>query len=1162
MDPSSVPVESSPVEASKEETQLDEQLNEKQENTPFPISVQPLDGKAKITLQVSTQDNVQDVRQFLFETPETCFMTHYQLVLNGNVVNDYVDIASLNIGEGAVLEMQTVPLDERHIRAHVRRLQDLMTPPSLNLAPSVYAKLQKDLDKSEKPQKKKKGSKGKQTEEPTPKVREPVQLTPLGKPLSLNDYYPKGFFSPPSALVLKSMNYTGWNPPPAPRKLAGDILYIEAVLASGQTISITASVRGYSINASTATAFHPHPTGKRYSTLVALLEEASIEFRRGFERMIKESFIEHPFEYTPVPFPSIPWLTKSLDHTFNVGRAESFLQAQFPLDSERGQLRDWNEEYQNCKELPNETFPDKLIRDRALYRINIDFVEAATNGAIAIVNGGVSPINPMDEPKGHMYVWNNIFFSFAVDGRDTYKEMGGDRAVYCSFNNDLQGIKILNKVDIKGLHTLITAIIDYKGHRLCAQGIIPGILQREQTSTVVYGSVDNGKTILSDDQFHGLMKEVSKELHLKECVVIDESGKESLICAPVETKGIKGTDGRKYVLDLVRMAPRDANFEGKAHTLTVLRHELVRSWIEHLRSEKREERILKARQSQDPEEFKKLEEEEITIDLALNPNVMCGYNIKAESTDIQADEQLLKQLASHLVDVVIPEMINGFIYFLSLPVDGSTLSSIMHSRGINLRYLGKVAELSQKFPLISDIAVREMICRACKNVLRSHLRVVEPYNLSAFIAHFLNEFFAINSKKTQLNGHANGKKSKNNQNNDKSQFPNITSQSIWTEISNMIKQRYQYKLDASSVNPELVRSIPTLRAICQKVGIQLEVKDYDLANFPFEVSNVIDLHPVVKQLSPESREGKGLLEQGKILLSQDRIDLAYELLSESLSIFHQVYGVNHRDTANAYANLALVLHSAKETHLALEHQQKAVIINERVLGTDHHDTIHSYGNLGLFYSAMTEPEPALTYLNHANYLGRLISGSDHPDTAATFVNIAVVLQESDRFTEAIEYLFAAATCYERLLGPNNAQNAGINHAIAQAYGALGQFKEALEYEKKNYQFLEVTLGPNSPQTVESGKFLTTWTTKAVLAQRTLNAMQKPQGISRDVRESIQRMSKEQSQLRGERKTAGGVDPSTPMWEQPLSDVLSYLGEAKQGLKQRNQKSLMTPSRKK
>ena len=33
----------------------------------------------------------------------------------------------------------------------------------------------------------------------------------------------------------------------------------------------------------------------------------------------------------------------------------------------------WNEEYQSCRELPSATLPERLLRDRTLYRIMTDY---------------------------------------------------------------------------------------------------------------------------------------------------------------------------------------------------------------------------------------------------------------------------------------------------------------------------------------------------------------------------------------------------------------------------------------------------------------------------------------------------------------------------------------------------------------------------------------------------------------------------------------------------------------------------------------------------------------------------------------------------------------------------------------------------------------------
>lgn len=56
-------------------------------------------------------------------------------------------------------------------------------------------------------------------------------------------------------------------------------------------------------------------------------------------------------------------------------------------------------------------------------------------------------------------------------------------------------------VDLPGLYTLGTVVMDYRGYRVTAQSIIPGILEREQEQSVVYGSIDFGKTVISHHKY-------------------------------------------------------------------------------------------------------------------------------------------------------------------------------------------------------------------------------------------------------------------------------------------------------------------------------------------------------------------------------------------------------------------------------------------------------------------------------------------------------------------------------------------------------------------------------------------------------------------------------------------------------------------------------------
>lgn len=62
-------------------------------------------------------------------------------------------------------------------------------------------------------------------------------------------------------------------------------------------------------------------------------------------------------------------------------------------------------------------------------------------------------------------------------------------------NCDFRNLRILHRLDIPDLHLLNAALIDYKGRRVIAQSIIPGILNSDHSNCTQYGSIDEGKTI-------------------------------------------------------------------------------------------------------------------------------------------------------------------------------------------------------------------------------------------------------------------------------------------------------------------------------------------------------------------------------------------------------------------------------------------------------------------------------------------------------------------------------------------------------------------------------------------------------------------------------------------------------------------------------------------
>ena len=84
-----------------------------------------------------------------------------------------------------------------------------------------------------------------------------------------------------------------------------------------------------------------------------------------------------------------------------------------------GQTRDWNEELQTTRELPRKHLPERLIRERTIFKVHSDFVVAATRGAMSVIDGNIMAINPGEDTK---YVCLSLFaiFNMFLNDISTY----------------------------------------------------------------------------------------------------------------------------------------------------------------------------------------------------------------------------------------------------------------------------------------------------------------------------------------------------------------------------------------------------------------------------------------------------------------------------------------------------------------------------------------------------------------------------------------------------------------------------------------------------------------------------------------------------------------------------------------------------------------------
>ena len=103
-------------------------------------------------------------------------------------------------------------------------------------------------------------------------------------------------------------------------------------------------------------------------------------------------------------------------------------------------------------------------------KIYNDFLNAAQEGAKAIVKGSLSALNPNEKENQQVFVYNYIFFSFALDVIDSFKDLSvtESNTSWTQANHDISGLRTIQQLEVDGLNYLATAVINYKGKRIIA----------------------------------------------------------------------------------------------------------------------------------------------------------------------------------------------------------------------------------------------------------------------------------------------------------------------------------------------------------------------------------------------------------------------------------------------------------------------------------------------------------------------------------------------------------------------------------------------------------------------------------------------------------------------------------------------------------------------
>ncbi|KAK3313467.1 clustered mitochondria-domain-containing protein [Apodospora peruviana] len=1151
-----------------EQTQVEDGA-EQVEDTPFPIKI-VLPNTKSIDIHVSPLEQFHEIRQSIIENPDAVEYSCFHLAHDGKKINDFAQVSDVE-GLKANDELHVVedPYTEKEARIHFIRIRELIgaagdrtdTIHGILAGLSVHDDVVFAAEEA-------KQSKGE------------VKEYDFRAPVSLATLLPKE--SEPAPKTVKNISLSPWHPPPAHLRQQGHLLYLVVSTNEGNQFHITAHAGGFYVNNCSNAKFDPSKKGDEEAhSLYTLLSQISKDFSDKFEQLQQFTNKRDPLSTFQIgnAFPSAPWIVPStgsplLSHSPDSARTQEtyLLGGAENTDS----LRDWNEEFQSAKELPKETIQDRVFRERLLCKLYSDYNDAAARGAVLVARGEVAPLNPTEDRDAQIFVYNNVFYSFGADGVGTFTSEGGDEAARVATGKDILGVKLVNQLDIAGLYTPGTIVVDYLGKRIVGQSIVPGIFKQPEDgeNQIHYGAVDGKDTVAADESFAASFETLARALRIKKHTVWDKEHKAFNLEASVEMKGLRGTDSRKYVLDLYRITPldilwmEDDKVAEYPHRMTVLRPELVESLgkvkaREYITAElaKRqpqkdttdaaaETKEIDDKPAQDEaapsesakdaeagdvekENEKKDEDDKANrVDMssfnwALNPDVFSGQEPQTDEDKEQMvkDEQEVRDACKYLRETVIPELLNELRESdISFPMDGRSLTRQLHRRGINLRYLGKLATLSadKRLSCFRELCVREMIARSFKHVAAKYLKPLPLPLTSSCFAHLLNCLLGVGlnpSPKADIEPSL-----RSLYKDVKLEFENVTPDSLKADVQEETKRRFNYTLDDEWLAQ--LKHLQVLREISLKLGLQLQKKDFvftaaqnghasnkaaepEQAQAPpetktknkkkksardgspasigsstgvahtFSPKDFVNVVPITKDSCPRSALAEEALDAGRLSIFQNQRKLGEDLLLESLSLHEQIYGLVHPEVAQMYHTLSQLYYQLGQKDAAVELAKKAAIVAERTVGVDSAETVLNYLNLSLFLHQSGESREALQYARHALDLWKVIYGPDHPDTITTMNNYAVMLQSIQAYHESRKFFEQSLRVCETVFGDRTVHSATLLFQLAQALALDNDPKGAVNKMRESYTIFKTVLGEDDKNTKEASHWLDQLTQNAV-----------------------------------------------------------------------------------
>lgn len=723
--------------------------------------------------------------------------------------------------------------------------------------------------------------------------------------ISVSDYFPPPLELSPKlvqSLALEIGEEDVWR--------RDDFFGIRIKTHEGEVFLISACDQGFFVKVSSHSGCQSR-SRKMYANLKSLLCMVSPFFR--------DKLLHHEHKHSNSP-PIISWIVEEeLQSVSDAWLSQRSFLSCHGLSWGNGFIstrRDWNEEFQVQYEKLCKANSIAEEKNSGIFRLYSEFVERAQLGAMAVVDGVISPFNPHDDETNHCWVHEHIFYSYATAKDLVLDCNGGDKCGYKNGSHQMYGVKRLHEERIPGLFAPIMVVVDYRGRRVLCQGFgaLNLAVEKNMEWIVRYGGSECYDRFYWDKEFEQLAKTLGERLFIKPSIMKFGSSHRQLLFGSFELCGFICTDNRRYLFDLYRVLPRDSNYPDNHHSYCLLRQELLTRFSKHVGH---------------------------SIFTNTNCFVQKGEARLVESRDLEHDLFLLAAISEFLLESVIPDFVR-FASTLKLR-DSLEVVPLMHEWGISARYLGVVAATKGCGFMLQKLCWEEIIARSAKSIFRRGLNERSVGESAEFASLFLNSV-------CERRG------------------------GLWESVVSEAQDRFGLNIcDASVI--QVVRPLAIIRSMCLACGMSIRQRHYNfrLSRPVFVLDDIVSFSARTIEAAPKLRHVDSVIEEAEVFLSQiETVKDGITLLESCLAGFGEGWTSYVLVVCKLHELLGAAWMRLENFSRAIPHLENQLIILEQARGVDHYQTLKVYRMLAACFEGTGNFLRKDLLLNKADYFEELL----------------------------------------------------------------------------------------------------------------------------------------------------------------------------------------------